>query len=191
MQVWDPLVRIFHWSLVFFFMLAYVSEDDWLGVHVPAGYAVAMLVAFRLMWGLVGTRYARFTQFIRSPSMVLTYCKQMLSFQVPHYLGHNPAAAAMIITLLFSSILVSFSGVVIIASEGQGPLAATVFASFNASLMKEVHEFFANLTLLMVFLHVGGVLFSSLLEGQNLARSMVTGRKKYRSDYVDHKEIHR
>ena len=189
LKVWDPLVRIFHWSLVFFFVLAYATEDDWLSVHVPAGYAVAMLIGFRLVWGLIGTHYARFIHFVKSPSGVLGYIRQMIRFQVPHYLGHNPAAAAMIIALLISLVMVSFSGMVIIASEGQGPLAGTLFAAFNAEVMEEVHEFFANFTLLLVFLHVGGVFFSSLLEGQNLVRSMLTGRKKYRSDYVDYSDM--
>ena len=184
-KVWDPLLRIFHWSLVLSFSLAYITEDDWLSLHVVAGYTVMMLIAFRILWGLVGPRYARFTQFIKSPAEVLIYIRKMLSFNVPHYLGHNPAAAAMILSLLLSIVLVSFSGMIIIAAEGQGPLANTFLAAINAEWMEEIHEFFANFTLVLVIMHVVGVLFSSLLEGQNLVKAMITGRKKRFNNAID------
>ena len=184
-KVWDPLLRIFHWSLVLFFSLAYITEDDWLSLHVAAGYAVAMLIAFRILWGLIGPRYARFSQFIKSPTEVMSYIRKMLNFKVPHYLGHNPAAAAMILSLLLSIIMVCFSGMVIIAAEHQGPLANTFFSAVNAEWMEDIHEFFANFTLLLVIMHVAGVLFSSVLERQNLARSMITGLKKRINNAVD------
>ncbi len=184
-KVWDPLVRLFHWSLVISFFLAFITEDDFISLHVAAGYAVAMLIGFRLVWGLIGTRYARFTQFIKSPAQVLFYLKKMLKFDVPHYIGHNPAAAAMIVSLLISIILVSITGMAIIATEGQGPLADTFLAGFNAEWMEEIHEFFANFTMLLVLLHVAGVFISSMMEGENLARAMITGRKKFRSEIVD------
>ena len=183
-NVWDPLVRVFHWSLVLSFFLAYITEDDWMNLHVAAGYAVAMLIAFRIVWGLIGTRYARFSQFVKSPAQIFLYIKKMLTFNVPHYIGHNPAAAAMIISLLVSIILLSISGMTIIAAQGEGPLAGTFMAAFNAEWMEEIHEFIANLTMLLVLLHVGGVIFSSFLEGDNLVRAMVTGRKKSRSDVL-------
>ena len=184
-KVWDPLIRIFHWSLVLTFTIAYITEDDWQSLHVVAGYAVTILIALRLVWGVIGPRFARFTQFIKSPAGVMSYIRKMLSFKAPHYLGHNPAAAAMIVSLLLCLILLCFSGMVIIAAENQGPLANTFFAATNPEWMEEIHEFFANLTLLLVILHVAGVLFSSLLEGQNLARAMITGRKKHMNNTVD------
>ena len=184
-KVWDPLIRIFHWSLVLFFSLAFITEDDWLGLHVAAGYAVAMLIAFRIIWGLIGPHYARFTQFIRAPAEVARYIGNMLRFKVPHYLGHNPAAAAMILSLLLSIVLVSFSGMIIIAAEGQGPLANTFWETINAEWMEEIHEFFANFTLVLVIMHVVGVLFSSLLEGQNLVKAMITGRKRQANNAID------
>jgi len=184
-KVWDPLVRIFHWSLVLSFFIAFITEDDWMSLHLVAGYTVAMLIGFRIIWGLIGTRYARFTQFVKSPSQVVSYLKKMLTFDVPHYIGHNPAAAAMIISLLISIIIVSITGMSIIAAQGEGPLAGTFWAGFNAEWMEEIHEFFANFTMLLVLLHVAGVIFSSFLEGDNLVRAMVTGRKKYRSEVVD------
>jgi cytochrome b len=184
-KVWDPLVRVFHWSLVFFFLLAFITEDDWLNLHVQAGYAVTFLIGFRLLWGLVGTRNARFMSFVKSPTVMLTYFKGMLSLKVPHYLGHNPLGAAMVIVLLLGVALVSFTGMVIIASEGNGPLAGTVFSTLSGDWVEDVHEFFANFTLLMVMAHVSGVLVSSFLEGENLVKSMVTGRKKNRQCWTD------
>ena len=184
-KVWDPLLRVFHWSLVFCFLLAFVTEDDWMDLHVQAGYAVALLIGFRLLWGLIGTRNARFLTFVKSPAAMLAYLKCMLSFRVPHYQGHNPLAAGMVIALLTSIVLLAFTGMVMIATEGQGPLAGTLFASWSGEWMEEVHEFLANFTLLLVIAHVAGVLASSLLEGENLARAMITGRKKIRSHWED------
>jgi cytochrome b len=184
-KAWDPLVRVFHWSLVFFFLLAFVSGDEWTSLHVWAGYSVALLVAFRLFWGLVGTRNARFMSFVKSPRAVKKHLRAMLSLKPAHYLGHNPVAAVMVIALLASIALVAFSGAILIATEQQGPLAATVFATWNAGWVEEVHEFFANFTLLLVVMHVSGVVLSSLLEGENLVRAMITGRKKARAGWAD------
>ncbi|MCP4491998.1 MAG: cytochrome b [Gammaproteobacteria bacterium] len=184
-QAWDPLIRVFHWSFVFFFLLAFITEDDWESLHVQAGYAVTFLIGFRLLWGLVGTRNARFFSFVKPPRIVMVHLRDMLSFKRSHYLGHNPVAAVMVILLLLSVSLVSFSGMVVIASEAQGPLAGTVFASWRGEWMEEVHEFLANFTVLLVVAHVCGVIFSSFLEGENLAKAMVTGRKKSRSSWQD------
>ena len=184
-KVWDPLIRVFHWSLVFFFLLAFISGDDWEAIHVQAGYAVSLLIVFRLLWGLVGTRNARFMTFVKSPAVMLVYLKSVLSFKVPHYLGHNPLGAAMVVILLLSIALVSFSGMVLIAGEGSGPLAGTFLSSWSGDWMEEIHEFFANFTLLMVVIHVSGVIISSLLEGENLAKALITGHKKFRPHWED------
>ena len=178
---------MFHWSLVFFFLLAFISGDDWEKTHVVAGYVVSLLIGFRLLWGLVGTRYARFTTFVKSRSVMLAYLKSMLSLKAPHYLGHNPLAAAMVMALLLNITLLAVTGMILIAGEGNGPLAQTFFASWSGDWVEDVHEFFANFTLLLVILHVSGVLLSSLLEGENLVKAMVTGRKRARSHWEDSK----
>lgn len=176
--VWDPLVRIFHWSLVAFFFIAYLTEDELLTVHVYAGYAVAGLVAFRLLWGIIGTRHARFTDFVTGPGAVKRYLGRLFTGRAPHYLGHNPAGAAMIIALLLSLVLTAFTGAVLIAGDGYGPLADTFFAGLSGESFEETHEFFANFTLFLVGLHVLGVVVSSFLHRENLVRAMVTGRKQ-------------
>ncbi len=184
-KTWDPLVRVFHWSLVFFFLVAFISEDDWLSIHVQAGYAVFLLIMFRLFWGVLGSRLARFSTFVKSLTTVISYLKAMLSFKVPHYLGHNPVAAVMVVALLISVIMVSFTGMILIASEGQGPLASTFFSGWHAGWVEEIHEFFANFTMLLVLAHVFGVLISSLLERENLVKAMITGRKNKREHWAD------
>jgi len=184
-KAWDPLIRVFHWSLVISFVIAFIAEDEWMTVHIWAGYAVTSLIAFRLFWGLVGTRNARFASFVRSRRVVMRHLKDMLAFKPRHYLGHNPVAAVMVMLLLTSLVMVAFSGIVLIASEGQGPLVDTLFSSWNGDWMKDIHEFLANFTLLLVFCHLGGVFISSFLEGENLARAMVTGRKKIRPHWED------
>jgi len=177
-KVWDPLVRIFHWSLVLFFFLSYFTEDDWITVHSYAGYIVGFLIAFRLVWGVIGTRYARFTDFITSPQKVINYAKQLISGKAKRYIGHNPAGAAMIVLLLISLTLTVISGVALFATDGQGPLAATFFSTWSDELLEEVHELLANLTLLLVIGHIAGVLLGSLIHRENLIRAMITGEKK-------------
>lgn len=176
--VWDPLIRIFHWSLAGFFLLAYVTEDELLTMHVYAGYAVAALIVFRLMWGFIGTRHARFTDFVTGPTKSIRYLAQLVTGRAPRYVGHNPAGAAMIIALLTTLTLTALTGMTLIAGDGGGPLAGTIFAKFSGGVLEEVHEFVANLTLILVVLHVAGVLISSLLHQENLVKGMVTGHKQ-------------
>jgi cytochrome b len=175
--VWDPLIRIFHWSLAVFFFIAYITEDELLTVHVYAGYAVAGLIGFRVVWGLIGTRHARFSDFVTSPAEVLRYLGRLLTGSAPHHTGHNPAGGAMILALLVSLALTAFFGMTLIAGDGNGPLAGTFVAGWSGDWIEEAHEVFANLTLFLVLLHVAGVVVSSLLEGQNLVKAMITGRK--------------
>lgn len=180
-KVWDPLIRVFHWSLVFFFFLAYITEDDWMTIHSYAGYCIALLVLFRLIWGVIGTAHARFSDFIVAPADVIVYGKQLLHGKAKRYLGHNPAGAAMIVTLLASVTITVVSGVFLYATEGYGPLANTFLSSWSEDFLEEVHESFANFTLLMVAAHAGGVLLSSFLHRENLVRAMVSGRKRKNS----------
>lgn len=199
-KVWDPLVRIFHWSLVAAFTIAYLSEDDWQALHVWAGYTVAGLVAFRLVWGFIGSEHARFRDFVYGPAAVFSYLKDLVSFRAKRYIGHSPAGGAMAIALLISLAATTLTGMKLYAvEENAGPFAAiqmenvspvsTAYADEDEygyegaeggdeELWEELHEFFANFTLLLIFLHIGGVVVSSLAHGENLPRSMITGRKR-------------
>jgi cytochrome b len=177
-SVWDPLVRIFHWSLVVFFIIAFVTEDDWLYLHSYAGYSITGLLIFRILWGLIGTRYARFSSFVTAPSKVREYLQSMLTGRPKHYLGHNPAGGMMIVAMLVVLLLTAFSGMATLATEGLGPLANTFFASWSDDWLEEIHETLANLALLLVIIHIAGVLVSSVTHGENLIRAMINGRKQ-------------
>jgi cytochrome b len=176
--VWDPLVRAFHWSLVGAFVLAWLSEDT-LALHTTVGYAVFGLVAVRIVWGSLGPRYARFSDFVHGPATVAGYLRAVLRLDPPYYVGHNPAGGWMVVVLLAVLLLTAFSGVAAYgAEEHGGPLAA--WASSKA--WEDAHEALANLSLALVAIHILGVLVESLLHGENLPRAMLTGRKKARPD---------
>ena len=176
--VWDILIRVFHWSLVSFVLILFITEDDFLEIHSYAGYTVLMLLGFRLFWGAVGTYHARFSSFITTPSAALIYLKEEIAGDAKRYIGHNPAGAIMIVTLILTLFFTGFTGMATIASEGRGPLANTFIASFSGEFMGEVHEFFTSVILTLIILHVFGVIFSSLAEEENLVRAMITGNKK-------------
>lgn len=181
-RVWDPLVRIFHWSLVVTFFVAYLSGDEWERLHVASGYAVAGLVAFRLVWGIIGTRHARFGDFVSSPATVITYLKALAAHRAKRYLGHNPAGGWMVIALLVTLALTTLTGMATHGTFTAFSLIAPAMADDNGEdkgdeFFEEVHEFLANFSLLLVAVHVAGVLVSSLLHRENLVRAMITGRK--------------
>lgn len=159
-----------------------------MAIHHYAGYSIAMLVFFRLLWGFIGSKHARFTDFIVIPSALVLYLKQLRQGKAKRYIGHNPAGAFMIVVLLSSLLMTAFSGASLIATEGQGPLADTFLSSWSEDVLEEIHEFCANFTLSMIILHVGGVLFSSLLHKENLPRAMITGKKREDIDAVEEKE---
>ena len=180
-KVWDPVVRIFHWSLVSAFFIAYVTEEDFLSLHVWAGYTVLSLVFLRVLWGFVGTQYARFADFVYAPQTVKKFLLDTLRLRAPRYLGHNPAGGAMIIVLLISLLLTSMSGLAVYGVEdGAGPLAGllTGAGEFWGDVFKEIHEFFANFTVFLVVLHVAGVIVESLIHGENLVSAMWHGYKR-------------
>lgn len=175
-KVWDLPVRVFHWFLVAAFFVAYLSEDDFLGVHVWAGYAVIGLVFFRLVWGFVGNRYARFANFVCSPSRLFPYLMDTVHGKAKRYIGHNPAGAAMILLLLFNLLVTSGTGLAVYGAEQHaGPLADVVRG--NGEIWEEVHEIFANLTILLVGIHFLGVVFESWRHRENLVKSMFDGYK--------------
>ena len=181
-KVWDPLVRVFHWALVVSFFTAYLTEDDFLTLHVWAGYAVLGLVVFRILWGLVGTRHARFSDFVYSPRAVRAFLKDSLLLRAKRYLGHNPAGGAMIVLMLISLVLTTLTGLMVYgAAENAGPLAAGWLGQLgdeSGDVFEAVHEFLANLCLMLVAIHVVGVLVESLVHRENLVRAMWNGRKR-------------
>jgi cytochrome b len=214
-NVWDPLVRIGHWTLVIAFFTAYFTEDDFMTQHVWAGYVVGTVVAIRIIWGLIGSRHARFSDFIYSPATVFGYLKNLISRKPQHYVGHNPAGGIMVIALLLSLSATVFTGLKLYAvEENSGPFAINAQPTSsliavakaeeeeeedeeNEGRMKEshsvneadeefweeLHETFVNITLLLVFLHIGGVIVSSIIDKEKLVKAMVTGKKEIDDTY--------
>ena len=180
-SVWDPLVRFFHWSLVASFFIAYITEEDFLTIHSWAGYILLGLLAIRVVWGFIGTKHARFSDFVFTPSHIVQFLKDTLSLKAKRYIGHNPAGGAMVILLMLSLFMTSFSGLIIFGiEESQGPFASWLTGASHSvgDVFEEVHEFFANFTLFLVFIHVAGVLIESLIHKENLVASMINGKKR-------------
>lgn len=203
--VWDPFVRIAHWTIAVSFFIAYIVEDEPLTVHVWAGYIIGVLIVLRVLWGFVGPRHARFTDFVYAPRTALTYMVDLLRMRAKRYIGHSPAGGAMVVALLVSLAATVGTGLVVYAQEERaGPLAGLVVEApmttpviapakaddkshegtgvrqgdKRESAFKEVHEVVANLTLALVIAHILGVLWASIVHYENLARAMVTGRKR-------------
>ena len=194
-RIWDPVVRIFHWSLVAAFAIAWLSADELQPLHEVAGYVVAGLVALRLVWGFIGGRYARFSQFLKGPRQTVSYLGDMALGTEQRYLGHNPAGAAMIVALLAALSGTAFSGwlmeepkrLAMLPDLPQIIAPAWADGDHNGyegreeageEFLEDVHEAFANMVLLLAVLHVGGVVLACFRHRENLARAMVTGEKR-------------
>jgi cytochrome b len=164
--VWDLPTRVFHWMLAVSFAGAYLtSESERLrDVHMMLGYTAAGLVVFRLLWGLLGTRYARFTSFPLSPAAVVAYLKSLLSLSPRHYFGHTPAGSWAILGML-----------ALVAAIGVSGWANAL--EVGPKWMEDVHESFAKVTLALVIVHVVAVVVSSVLHRDNLPRAMLSGYK--------------
>jgi len=164
--VWDAPIRVFHWLMALSFAGAYITSEgeSWRLVHVTLGYTMAGLVAFRILWGLMGTRYARFSAFVRGPKAVARYMGAMLRGQPEHHTGHNPAGALAIVALLGLTVVIAASG-------------WAIYNDIAGDWLKEVHEVAANLMLGVVGIHIAGVVVASWLHRENLVRAMVTGHK--------------
>lgn len=169
--VWDAPVRVFHWLMVLSFAGAYLTaETERLRlVHVTLGYTMAGLVLFRILWGLAGTRYARFSSFVRGPGAVMRYLGSLLRGRPEHHVGHNPAGALAIIALLGLTLAVTAAGY-------------ALYNELGGDWLEEVHEAAANIMLAVVGIHVAAVVLSSWLHRENLVGSMISGRKPGRPD---------
>lgn len=166
-MVWDLFVRLFHWSLVTLFVIAWATAEGWRAAHEYAGYAIAVLIGLRLVWGVVGSRYARFADFIYRPSTVVRYVGDIVRNRARRYLGHNPAGGAMVVVMLLSLIATIATGI-----------ALTTGSTFDHRWVRGLHELATNLTILLAILHVAGVVLASLQHRENLIRSMITGLKR-------------
>ena len=180
-RVWDPLVRTFHWLLVVAFLVAFGTEDDSMTAHSWAGYLIIGAISVRLIWGLIGTQHAKFKDFVTAPGEAFKYAKDVLLLRAKRYIGHNPAGGLMIIVLMASLVITSITGIAVYGAEEHAGPMANLFANtskFWGDFFEELHEFFANFTLLLVLVHIGGVAIESMLHKENLVKSMFNGMKR-------------
>lgn len=177
--IWDLPTRLFHWTLVGSFALAWLTaeSDPWLSVHVFAGYLMLGLVAFRVLWGFAGSHFSRFASFWFGPRRALAYLKAVTTGRAERHVGHNPAGSLAIYLLLALAVLVGVAGILTLGGEEQHGPAAGWLSFAQGQWAKDVHEMAATLMLLVVAGHVAGVLVESLLHRENLARSMFNGIK--------------
>ncbi len=202
--VWDPVVRTGHWALVAAFAIAYLTAEEETGspdiLHVWGGYVVGAIVILRVVWGFVGPKYARFSDFICGPVTALRYLVDLISGHARRYVGHSPAGGAMIVALLACLAGTVATGVIAYGETGKGPLAAEGAAIVNAanaaendaeggaaekegaeggrSAIGELHGVLANITLALVFLHIAGVGLASFAHHENLVAAMLNGKKR-------------
>ena len=202
-KVWDIFVRIFHWTLVGSIIGLYLSGDEFKSVHIHLGYFVTCLVLARIIWGFVGTKHARFNNFLYRPRTIYDYLKSLIKGNPKHYLGHNPAGGLMIIVMLITLLVVVFSGLKTLAIEGKGPLSTTVISILRVAYADEdehdddhtyrdghrqneqkddfwedIHELMTSFMIFLIVVHVGGVIVSSWIHKENLIMGMITGIKK-------------
>ena len=141
---------------------------------------MAGLVVLRLVWGFDSTRHARFDDFVRYAAVVVLYLKEIAGFRARHHIGHNPAGGAMVVALLLSLTATALGGMALYGhQEFLGPLAGSAgsLPDLAGGVLKETHEFLANLSVALVVLHLAGVLFASIQHCENLVRAMLTGWK--------------
>jgi cytochrome b len=164
--VWDAPVRVFHWLLAACFAGAYLTAESehWRLLHVTLGYTFGGLLVFRLLWGLVGPRTARFASFVRGPAAVGRYLRALLRGRPEHHVGHNPAGALAIVAILGLGLALVASG-------------WATYEEVAGEWTEDLHEALGNGLLAIVGVHVAGVMLASRMHHENLVAAMVTGRK--------------
>jgi cytochrome b len=165
--VWDLPTRLFHWLLAAMFAGAWLTAESerWRDLHVVLGYTFAGLIAFRLLWGLVGSRYARFSSFVKGRSAVAKYLRSLLGRSPEHHVGHNPAGGWAVLALLGLGLATALSGFM-------------TYNDLGGHFMEELHEAAAGAMLALVVVHIAAVVLSSLLHRENLVVAMITGFKR-------------
>ncbi len=166
LKVWDPLVRTFHWTVALACLGAYLTSDDWRRLHEALGYWVLGAVIVRIVWGFVGTRHARFADFVKGPRRLARYMLGLAQGAEPRYVGHNPLGGLMVVALLL-----------VLGGLGITGWMMGLDAFWGDETLGNLHAYLANLLLVLVGLHLLGVAWESLRHGENLVLAMITGRK--------------
>ena len=169
--IWDVPTRVFHWLQALSFGVAYLTafSERMRNYHVALGYILLGLIVFRLLWGFVGTRYARFRSFLFNPKQIVAYLLTMVKGKPAHYLGHNPAGSVSVWLLLALGLFIGVTGVLALQDDA-------------SDLVVDLHGIATNVMLGVILLHLIGVLMSSILHRENLVHSMFTGLKSAQSE---------
>lgn len=166
-RVWDRAVRVLHWTLVVSVALSAIGLVALFGVHQPAGYAAFAAVLIRIVWGMVGSRHARFAQFVRGPRASLHYALAVMQNREPRFVGHNPLGGWMVVALMLCIVCLAVTG-----------WLYTTDAFWGDATVEAIHRALAWTLLGLVVAHVAGVLFASLRHHDNLVAAMFSGRKR-------------
>ncbi|WP_293266816.1 cytochrome b/b6 domain-containing protein [Neptunomonas sp.] len=179
-KVWDISIRLMHWSLVAGIGFLWFSGEEggtimkW---HIYTGYYMLGLVTYRFLWGFMGSRYARFSNFLYSPKNTFTYAQKLLNKQSKAYIGHNPLGGWMVLTLLLLVLIQAISG--LFTSDDiftEGPLYILV-SSKTGDLLTSIHHLNFNFLLAAIALHLTAVAYHSLIKKEPLIKGMISGDK--------------
>jgi cytochrome b len=166
--VWDFPVRVFHWLLVISFVGAWFTAESEAQqmIHYAFGYSACALILFRIVWGLVGTRYARFSQFIKGPTETMQHIKALISGKrQSDEIVHNPAGALVMMSLMILILLIGLTGYWSVKE-------------FMGDLMSGAHEAISNMALVFVAIHIAAAFVMSFIQKENLVKAMFTGNKQ-------------
>jgi cytochrome b len=182
-RVWDLPVRLFHWTLVVLLVVSYCTAQaggDWMKLHFWSGYTILTLLLFRIAWGFVGSTTARFSHFVKGPLSALQHLKELAGADRPRDVGHNPLGGAMVIALLLGLLLQVVAGLFAADTDTglvSGPLANLAPDKW-VDRATAFHEFWINVLLVLVALHVLAALIYLVWKRQNLIGAMYSGRKR-------------
>lgn len=181
-EIWDMFVRLFHWLIVVAFTTAFVTGEFSLKeFHIIVGYLIVSLISCRLLWGFIGTKAARFSDFVKSPFAIIRYLVQIVKNRPGHFLDHNPAGGAMVIMLLLILTILCISGLATLAViEFDGPFWQLLSSLSDAQsfTLQLTHKIAAKVALVLVGLHLLGVLIACVQHRENLVKAMFTGKKR-------------
>lgn len=181
-MVWDPFVRLAHWSLALATGVAWWTREHNYALHVDAGYVVLAIVGLRFFWGFAGPRHARFRSFAVGPATGSCYLADLLRGRAARFVGHSPAGAWMIFMLLATLLACCLSGIALDAAENRaGPLASTRLFYYTEQIVT-IHVWCTHALEVLVPLHLAGVFAASVAHRENLVTAMVTGRKRAPAD---------
>lgn len=170
-RVWDPLVRVAHWTLVASILATWITVelkfDAAKRAHEWVGYLALAVIALRIPWGWIGPRYARLSQFVRSPAQTLAYARAVVTFREPRYIGHNPLGGWMVVALL-----------AMVAAAGLSGWLSVTDRYWGVEWVQDLHEVLSDTLYALAGLHLCGVIYTSLRLRENLVRAMLTGRKR-------------